>query len=123
MKDEYIRYATIAKIEDGDTVLAEINLGFDVKYMIPLRLVDVFAFETSGSEKILGVKDKESLENIIPLNSKVLIQTLKTKSGKNKKSFDRFIAKIWLEDGTCVNDILKEKTRGGIGTTKLKKQG
>ncbi len=115
LKDEYIRWATVSDVLDGDTIIASIDLGFSVAVKIELRLLDVFAFETKGSEKELGVKDKLALLELAPINSKILIQTLKTKSGKDKKSFTRYISKVWLPDGQLLNEILVSRPQGGIG--------
>jgi len=116
MIDSYIRYGTIDSVTDGDSVIASIDLGFSTFSKVELRLLDVFSFETKGTQKELGIKDKEELINLMPVGSKVSIQTFKTKNGKDKKSFTRYIAKIWLENGLLLNDILKQRVQGGIGT-------
>lgn len=113
--DEYFRYAKVDSIVDGDTVIAIVDLGFSVFSKLELRLLDVFAFETKGTEKELGLKDKNILAELIPVGSSITIQTIKTKSGKDKKSFARYIAKIWTKDGLLINDLLKKNPQGGIG--------
>lgn len=113
--DEYFRYAKVDSIVDGDTVIAIVDLGFSVFSKLELRLLDVFAFETKGTEKELGLKDKNILAELIPVGSSITIQTIKTKSGKDKKSFTRYIAKIWTKDGLLINDLLKKNPQGGIG--------
>jgi len=115
MIDSYIRFATIDSVTDGDSVVALIDLGFSAFSKVELRLLDVYAFETKGTQKELGVPDREELINLMPVGSKVSVQTFKTKTGKDKKSFTRYIAKVWLENGQLINDILKQKTQGGIG--------
>ena len=119
-EDQYIRKGKIIKVQDGDSVFCEIDMGFSCFTKVELRLLDVFAFESKGSEKELGLADKEALQKILPEGSSVIIQTFKTKTGKQKMSFTRYIAKIWLENGQLLNDILKEKPQGGIGIKKKK---
>ena len=116
LKDEYIRWATVSEIVDGDTIIATIDLGFLISTKIELRLLDVYSFETKGAEKELGIKDKLAVLNLTPVGSKILVQTLKTKSGKDKKSFTRYIAKVWLPNGELLNDILRKKPQGGTGS-------
>lgn len=118
MEDNYIRKATVKKIQDGDSLHVSIDLGFNVFTDIELRLLDVYAFESKGAEKELGIKDKLELEKLLPVNSNITIQTFKTKTGKDKKSFTRYIAKVWLADGNLLNDILKSKPQGGTGLKK-----
>lgn len=118
MEDNYTRKATVLKIQDGDSLVVSIDLGFNIFNNIELRLLDVYAFESKGAQKELGLKDKLELEKLLPVNSKVIIQTLKTKSGKDKKSFTRYIAKVWLPNGELLNDVLKQKPQGGTGLKK-----
>lgn len=119
-EDQYIRKGKVIKVQDGDSVFCEIDMGFSCFTKVELRLLDVFAFESKGSEKELGIADKEALEKVLPEGTFVTIQTFKTRTGKQKMSFTRYIAKIWLENGELLNDLLKVKPQGGIGANKKK---
>jgi len=115
MKDDYIRKGVVSEIVDGDTVKVSLDLGFTVWVSVSLRLLDVYAYETKGVEKEMGAIDKKKLEKLLPLGEEVLVQTFKTKGGKEEKSFDRYIGVI-SSKGVRVNDLLNKK--GGIGVKK-----
>jgi len=106
--EDYIRNAVVAKIQDGDTLLVWVDLGFKVMHEIELRLLDVYAYEIKGKEKELGMIDKKKLQKLLPINTPVTIQTFKTRTGKDKKSFTRYIAKVWKGE-VLINDLLKIK--------------
>lgn len=95
--------AVIASVYDGDTIRADIDLGFGIwiKDQV-LRLYGIDAWEVRGGEKDLGLAARDALRLLMPIGSKVVLQTHKDKKGK----YGRWLAWIVLEDGMVVNDWL-----------------
>ena len=92
--------ASIVSVYDGDTVTADINLGFKTVVMgEKLRLHRINAPEVRGDEKVAGKASRDWLRARV-LGKDVLIETIKDRKGK----YGRYLAEIWLEeDGTYVN--------------------
>ena len=96
--------ATIIKAYDGDTVTAEIDLGFNIKITEKLRLLRINTPELRGDERELGLISRDRLREKI-LGREVIIKTKKDKKGK----YGRYLAEIIFEteDGLInVNDWL-----------------
>ena len=107
--------ATSVRVVDGDTVDAEIDLGFDVKIKKRIRLVGINTPECRTrdlKEKALGLAAKERVKAILTENIKFTLES--TELGK----YGRVLGKIHINklDGTesltqiCLNDqLIKEK--------------
>jgi len=96
--------AKIISIYDGDTVTAEVDLGFNVAITEKFRLVRINAPEVRGEEREDGLKSRDRLRELI-LNKKVTIKTLKDRKGK----YGRYLAEIYInqdDETTNVNDWL-----------------
>ncbi len=57
--------ARITRVIDGDTVEAEIDLGFHVSLTVTLRLAGINAPETKGTERPRGLAATRSLDALI----------------------------------------------------------
>jgi len=93
--------ANIIKVYDGDTVTAEIDLGFNITITEKLRLARINTPEVRGEERELGLISRDRLRELI-LDKEVTIKTFKDKKGK----YGRYIADIIINDDLCVNDWL-----------------
>lgn len=96
--------AKIISIYDGDTVTAEVDLGFNVTITEKFRLVRINAPEVRGEEREDGLKSRDRLRELI-LNKNVIIKTLKDRKGK----YGRYLAEIYInqdDETTNVNDWL-----------------
>ena len=95
--------AKIIDVYDGDTVTANVELGFNVSMEIKIRLYGIDTPEIRGEEKELGLKSKARLESLI-LDKTVIIKTYKDK----KEKFGRWLAEIYenKESEKSVNQIL-----------------
>lgn len=93
--------AAITDVYDGDTVTADIDLGFNVwRREEKLRLFGINAPEVKGAEKPRGLISRDALRDRI-LGKELIICTIKDR----KEKFGRYLAKIY--DGeTLVNDWL-----------------
>lgn len=96
--------AKIISVYDGDTVTAEVDLGFNVTITEKFRLVRINAPEVRGEEREDGLKSRDRLRELI-LNKNVIIKTLKDRKGK----YGRYLAEIYInqdDKSTNVNDWL-----------------
>ena len=94
--------AKIIEVVDGDTVTAEVNLGFRVLVRMRLRLEGIDAPETFGvpkdsEEYKAGMKAKEWLQARI-FGKNCMIETFKDKQEK----YGRYLATVFVE-GVNVN--------------------
>ena len=97
--------ATVIDVYDGDTMTVDIDLGFKIHHEVKLRLNGINTPEIRTKdkrEKELGLTVKQYVKGLI-LNKKVRILT--EKPGK----YGRYLADMYLEDGTYLNDLLIEK--------------
>mgnify|MGYP000999437729 CR=1 FL=1 len=93
--------ALVTKIIDGDTVDAEVDLGFHIKMEMRLRLLGVDTPELRSSnleEKIKAAEAKAYVTDFL-LGKEVIIKTEKA------DSFGRFLAIVYF-NGQNFNDLL-----------------
>ena len=78
-KDTYIyRIRSIHKVVDGDTIDADIDLGFDISLTKRIRLAGVDTPEsrtTDANEKKLGLESKEWLKKRVDGAKDIIIRT------------------------------------------------
>ena len=87
----YLYKAHITKVYDGDTVTADIDLGFNmIMRDQKLRLIGIDAPEIRGEERPQGLVSRDRLSEII-LNKDVYIVTHKDSKGK----YGRWLATIY----------------------------
>lgn len=97
--DLYTYKAEIVSVYDGDTVTANIDLGFHTWiHGEKFRLARINTPEVRGKERPQGLISRDWLREKIQ-GKTVIIQTKKTKKGKEKKGkFGRYIIEIYLDD-------------------------
>lgn len=96
--DLYMYQAVIVKVYDGDTVRADIDLGFGtILKNQALRLWGIDAPEVRGESRAEGLNSKTWLAGRI-LNMEVIIKTHKDKKGK----YGRWLAEIY-QGGENIN--------------------
>lgn len=94
--------AIITSVYDGDTVTANIDLGFGVVLKKQkLRLYGINTPEVRGSSKEEGKKVRDLVREKI-LDKEVLIKTYRDKKGK----YGRWLAEIIIEDSVNLNNWL-----------------
>ncbi len=97
----YLYKAVISSVYDGDTVTADIDLGFHVWiHDEKLRLSRINAPEVRGKERPEGLISRDWLREKIQ-GKAVVIKTVKDKKGK----YGRYLIEIIL-DGVNINDEL-----------------
>lgn len=93
--------ARVAKIIDGDTLVAVVDLGFYAYVHQHFRLLNYEAPEIRGPESPLGVIAKAKLEELLPIDTEILIRTEKA------DSFGRWLAEVPWEGGTLSEYLIK----------------
>jgi micrococcal nuclease len=91
--------ADITKVYDGDTITADIDLGFNTwRRNEHLRMNGIDAPEVKGDEKAEGIKARDALAARI-LDKTLMICTIKDKTEK----FGRYLVNVYIGD-ELVND-------------------
>ena len=100
---EYRYKAEIIRCVDGDTVDAWIDVGFDMRIKQRLRLHGIDTPETRTrnlTEKKVGMMAKARVQELLEVGETYPIWTVE------KGKFGRYLARIYLDRDTCVNDML-----------------
>lgn len=96
-KDPYIyRIRTISKVVDGDTIDADIDLGFDISLSKRIRLAGIDTPEsrtTNVKEKAMGLESKEWLKKTLEGAKDILI---KTELPDSTEKYGRIIGHLFI---------------------------
>ena len=96
-KDPYIyRIRTISKVVDGDTIDADIDLGFDISLSKRIRLAGIDTPEsrtTNLKEKAMGLESKEWLKKTLEGAKDILI---KTELPDSTEKYGRIIGHLFI---------------------------
>lgn len=97
----YTYRARLVSIYDGDTSRFDIDLGFGVwMHNQSVRFYGIDTPEIRGEERREGLKAKAFVEGELTPDTKIILQTVKDKSGK----YGRWLAAVWyLKDGEWIN--------------------
>jgi micrococcal nuclease len=90
---EYIYRALVIDVIDGDTIRADVDLGFSIRSRQVFRLLGLNTPEMVGVNKAQGMKAKAELADRI-LGREVIIRTVKDK----KEKYGRYLATVFLDD-------------------------
>jgi micrococcal nuclease len=98
-RDPYVyRIKSITKVVDGDTIDANIDLGFDISLTKRIRLAGIDSPEsrtTNLKEKALGLESKEWLKKSLEGAKDILIKTEKPDS---TEKYGRIIGHLFIND-------------------------
>jgi len=99
-KDPYIyRIRSIAKVVDGDTIDADIDLGFNISLSKRIRLAGIDTPESRTKdeyEKRLGLESKEWLKKHLEGAKDILI---KTELPDSTEKYGRIIGHLYINGG------------------------
>jgi len=99
-KDPYIyRIRSIAKVVDGDTIDADIDLGFNISLSKRIRLAGIDTPESRTKdeyEKKLGLESKEWLKKHLDGAKDILI---KTELPDSTEKYGRIIGHLYINNG------------------------
>jgi micrococcal nuclease len=98
---DYKYRAEVVRVVDGDTVDAEVDLGFDVKLSARFRLIGINAPEKNTKE---GKDSLARLAVLLPVGSQVVVQTTKDK----KEKYGRYLG-TFLVGGKSINQQLVDE--------------
>ena len=110
-KDLYVyRIKSITKVVDGDTIDANIDLGFDISFTKRIRLAGIDSPEsrtTNLKEKALGLETKEWLKKTLEDAKDILIKTEKPDS---TEKYGRIIGHLFIngQDTSLNNQMIDE---------------
>ena len=94
----YLYKATVVRCIDGDSVIFDIDCGFDVQLKAQsVRLYGIDTAETRGGTpelKVLGNLAKDYVTQMIPVGSEVLLKTHLDRKGK----FGRILAEVYMPE-------------------------
>ena len=109
----YLYKAIVVRCIDGDSVIFDIDCGFDVQLKAQsVRLYGIDTAETRGGTpelKVLGNLAKDYVAQMIPVESEVLLKTHLDKKGK----FGRILAEIYMPE-TVGTEGYQEKSLNQI---------
>lgn len=89
----YEYHGVIVDVWDGDTMTADLDLGFDVHLIARLRIEGVDAPEMRGSEKADGIVSRDAVREWL-LNQKVVVISRK------REKYGRWLARVlFIHDG------------------------
>ena len=102
MEPDYTYNAKVVSVYDGDTIRADIDLGFGIFIKNQsLRLLGINTPEVRGKERGEGLIVRDHLRDLIE-NQDILVQVVKGRKGK----YGRWLATIFLKtDGGEVINI------------------
>jgi micrococcal nuclease len=110
-KDPYIyRIRSVHKVVDGDTIDADIDLGFDISLTKRIRLAGVDTPEsrtTDAKEKVLGLEVKEWLKHRLEGAKDIII---KTELPDSTEKYGRIIGHLYIngETNSINNQMIAE---------------
>ena len=110
-KDPYIyRIRTISKVVDGDTIDADIDLGFDISLSKRIRLAGIDTPEsrtTNIKEKAMGLESKEWLKKTLEGAKDILI---KTELPDSTEKYGRIIGHLFIngQETSLNNQMIAE---------------
>lgn len=98
-KDPYIyRIKSIGRVVDGDTIDADIDLGFDISLTKRIRLAGIDTPEsrtTNAKEKALGIDAKNWLKHRLEEAKDIIIRTQLPDS---TEKYGRIIGNLYIND-------------------------
>ena len=95
--------ARVTRVIDGDTVEAEIDLGFHVTFTVTLRLAGINAPETKGTDRPRGLAATRYLDSLITdLTGGTRELTVRTQKDVTEK-YGRYLA-VLISGDVNLND-------------------
>ena len=110
-KDPYIyRIKSVGKVVDGDTIDADIDLGFDISLTKRIRLAGIDTPEsrtTNLKEKALGLESKEWMKKTLANAKDILI---KTELPDSTEKYGRIIGHLFIngQETSLNNQMIDE---------------
>lgn len=94
--------ATIMRVVDGDTVHADVDLGFDIRVRMKFRLTGINAPELNTDAGKMARAHLIDLLGMPPEGMGQPVMLVRTEKDRQEK-YGRYLATLLLPDGTSVN--------------------
>jgi micrococcal nuclease len=115
----YTYIATIKKVYDGDTIIVDIDLGFNIylyKQIVRLHGIDTPEIRTKNLlEKEAGLKVRDYIRKLMPVDSKVVLhsRSVKGKFGRILGDFELLnLPPCWAGNVKLLSEHLYHKKLG-----------
>jgi micrococcal nuclease len=106
MKPPYQYAAEGVRAVDGDTIDVILDFGFSLKQKLRLRLSGINTPELNSkdeSERTKAVEARDYVHNVLFYDAGVrralIVRTIKTKAGKERQTFGRYVAEVYYQKG------------------------
>lgn len=97
--------AVVERVQDGDSVVLDIDLGFSVRLRASCRLYGINAPEMVGESKAKGEAAKAALAQLLPAGARVSARTHKDREDK----YGRILVELWAPgQAASANDRMVE---------------
>lgn len=84
---------TCIRVVDGDTIGANLDLGMRIYHEVRVRILGYDAAEVVGRSRAAGIAALDHLQLLVGGKEIWLV------TKKDTKSFDRWLAEVWYEQG------------------------
>jgi len=103
------REAFIIRVVDGDTVLAVVELGYDVMVKTRIRLARIDTPELKSSDSKKAEEAKAYLESaLLKTGNKAKVLAIA------KDGYGRFVCEVWIEDSGAFRNMSDELLNNGL---------
>jgi len=101
----YVYRAVVAGVHDGDTITADVDLGWDIwRRATHIRLAGISARELSQPG---GEEAAAHLAGVLPAGTELVVQSVKTgHDPATATSFERYVLACTLPDGRDLSQML-----------------
>lgn len=103
--DQYFRNATVVRVKDGDTLVAMVDLGFSVWTKLTFRFYGINAPEKNTPA---GKDAKVYMVKLLPSGSKLVLEVIRSPSGKLSKTFDRYVCIPYYKGANLCELMVRE---------------
>jgi len=98
MIDEYFRNAVVMRIIDGDSIEAEIDLGFEK--LRTTRIVRLLGINAPEKNTLEGQAAHQHLIWLLPIGTKIVTQTI-----NKRDKYGRYLARVY-RDRVLINQLM-----------------